>query len=144
MSPGFPGAVGAKGCALMSTQRKFLYPGILVHPGHSLFQVPPKFLEKVCRGIARVSLARIISSRVSSNGITPARVKISVSVREVSSTVPPGLGRHPGGTRIVVCAELLCLFLDTRTLQGVKTPQVEGSPRNVLGMNVCVRSAIGW
>jgi hypothetical protein len=87
-----------------------LYPGILVHTGHSSLQPPPNFLVKVHRGIARVAFARNTSSRVSSNGVTPARVKSFA--REVSSMVSPGRREvDADGTRIVTCA-LRFLLLD--------------------------------
>jgi hypothetical protein len=119
-SPGFPGAIGTYGCAVVSAQRNFVYPGILPHLGHSLLEPPPNFPENVRHEIPGVSFARIISSRESSNGVTPALVNISAKGTQLVDALGPRREVDADGTGAFLCSALLWLsaMLDTSlTLQ---------------------------
>jgi hypothetical protein len=75
-SPGCPGNVGAKGCARMVAQKKFLYSGILSQSIHSARGRPPNKFVKAEHVMSGVSEAQSASALVSSNSVRPAPLRI--------------------------------------------------------------------
>jgi len=104
-------------------------------------------MEKVRHKIPRVSSARTISSRVSSNGITLARVNISAKGVPLMDPllVAPRRKADADGIGTFLCPALLWLSatLDRPpwTLQGL-TPQVRARLQNALGTNCAYGPAV--